>query len=42
MRAMQIYSPPIKIPGFVRCGLEYAITVGLALLSSYWIVYGRW
>ena len=24
-----------------RC-VEYAVTVGLALLSSYWIVYGHW
>jgi hypothetical protein len=26
----------------VRRGVEYALAVGLALLSSYWIVQGRW
>lgn len=26
----------------LRRGIEYAVAVGLALLSSYWIVQGRW
>jgi hypothetical protein len=26
----------------LRRGLEYAAAIGLAILSSYWIVGGRW
>jgi hypothetical protein len=28
--------------GALRRGVEYAAAIGLALLSSYWIVQGRW
>jgi hypothetical protein len=42
MRVMQTYSETFKIPPILRRGLEYAVTLGLALLSSYLIVYARW
>lgn len=27
---------------YSRLGLEYAFTIGIALLCSYWIMQGRW
>jgi hypothetical protein len=41
MRAMPHYAENRAPLRAIRRCVEYAVTVGLALLSSYWIVYGR-
>jgi len=42
MRRARILAPQICWTGALRRGVEYAAAVGLAILSSYWIVQGRW
>jgi hypothetical protein len=42
MVAIPIYLKKNRAARAVRRFAEYAITVGLALLSSYFIIHGRW
>lgn len=42
MRVMRYRAENSAFVRAIRRCVEYAVTVGLALLSSYWIVYGRW
>jgi hypothetical protein len=42
MRTVQCYAESKPLLGAFRNCAEYAVTVGLALLCGYWIVYGRW
>lgn len=39
---MQIRVGNAKLLGAILLFAEYGVTIGLALLSGYWIVYGRW
>jgi hypothetical protein len=42
MRHASNLEQPTHWMGALRRGLEYAAAIALALLSSYWIVQGRW
>jgi hypothetical protein len=39
---MWIFAPRVRRISTLRRGLEYAAAIGLAIFSSYWIVWGRW
>jgi len=32
----------LRLPRSARRAIEYSIAIGAALLSSYWIVWGKW
>lgn len=40
MRGLQIRAPKSRLARAARRIVEYSVTIGLALLSSYWIVHG--
>ncbi len=42
MHGIQHFSQQVRWTVALRRGAEYAAVIGLALLSSYWIVRGRW
>lgn len=42
MRTVEFHNESKPLLKAIRSCIEYALTVGLALLSGYWIVYGRW
>jgi hypothetical protein len=42
MRQARDITQEIRWMGALRRGLEYAVALGLAILSSYWIMRGRW
>lgn len=40
--AKTVGAPNQGLHCYSRRGLEYAFTIGIALLCSYWIMQGRW
>jgi hypothetical protein len=42
MRHLRDITQEIHWMGALRRGVEYAAAIALAILSSYWIVQGRW
>ena len=42
MHVTRNFAQEIHFPKAMRRTLEYAVALGIALLSAYWIVQGHW